>query len=227
MGNRKRNAPRVMEDTGTGRIFAAFASLGAAGIHLASAADHYNEWWLAGVFFYAVAVFQAGWAMTLLRVPGRFPMLVGLAANAGIVATWVVSRTTGIPAGPHAGEPESMGRAGITAVALEVLICLAAIGHSRRHSTRGFATSLRAAVVMGTASAAVVAATLPAVQAAAGHGHGSAEESAPHGHQGEEEQHHSPAPEPSSPEPTGSRSSTSPESPQPSDPEHGDTPHEH
>lgn len=180
---KNRHASRTMADVGVGRIVAAFAALGAAAIHIAAAADHYAQWWLAGVFFYAVGAFQAGWAVAALRASGSAVMLLGLLANAGVIATWTVSRTVGVPVGPSTGVSEDITRADVTAAAFEVVICLLALWHVRRRAARGFASSLGAVVLVGITSAAVTGMTMPALESAVSHSHshGTAEEPLPHG----------------------------------------------
>ncbi|MEU0087130.1 hypothetical protein [Streptomyces sp. NPDC006274] len=214
------------------RVTAAFAALGAAAIHFASAPDHYGEWWPAGTFFYAVGAFQTGWAVAALRRPGPVVMLLGLLGNAGVTAIWAVSRTVGFPVGPGAGVPEDIGRAGITAGAFQAVICLVALWHVKRRNPRGFASSVRAVLVVGAASAAVVALTMPAVETAMthSHGHGTAEDSAPHedgpdtgkpatprGGEADPTSPGSSTPEPGEPASSG----------EPADPGHDDEPHGH
>ncbi|MCH0542346.1 hypothetical protein I3F58_22895 [Streptomyces sp. MUM 203J] len=246
MGTRRNSETRVLADVGAGRVVAAFASLGAAAIHVASAADHYAEWWLAGVFFYAVGAFQAGWAMAALWASGRGVMLLGLLANAGVIAMWAVSRTTGIPVGPGAGVPEEITRVGVTAVAFELVICLVAVWRLWRRASRGFASSLQAVLLVGAAGAAVTGMTLPAVEGAMSHSHshGTAEESAPHDddghHDGEGagggESHEPQEPHPGSDGAEGAESSPAPSAQEPDTPKtstepagdgHDDEPHGH
>lgn len=177
-----------MTDVGSGRILAAFASLGAAAIHFASAPDHYTEWWAAGVFFYAVGVFQAGWAPAALRASGPAVMVLGLVANALVIATWAISRTLGMPFGPTTGVPEEVSRVGVTAAAFEVVVCLVALSQVRRRAPRGFASSFRAVVLVGVAGALVTGLTMPAVDGAMNHSHGAGEGHSSH-HQDEDGPH--------------------------------------
>ncbi|MGW0735010.1 hypothetical protein [Streptomyces sp. NPDC002851] len=219
------------------RVIAAFAALGAAVIHLASAPDHYGEWWPAGVFFYAVGALQIGWALAALRWPGPAVMLLGLLGNAGVMAIWAVSRTVGVPVGPSSGVPEGISRAGITAVAFEAVVCLVALWHVKRRNPRGFASSLRAVLVVGAASAAVVGLTMPAVETALSHSHGTAGDSGPHGHEDDDGHHAEPeeSPVPSDGEAdtgesspgSGSEPGEPPSSEKPTDPGHDDEPHGH
>ncbi|WP_240134467.1 hypothetical protein [Streptomyces sp. MUM 178J] len=190
MGARSRKERRSTADPGAGRVVAAFASLGAAAIHFAAAPDHFAEWWAAGLFFYATGAFQAGWAVAALRFSGRVLMGTGLVANAGAAAVWAVSRTAGMPVGPGAGVPEETAAADVTAVVFEVVICLVAAWRLRRSTGRGFASPIRAVALAGVSGAAVMGLTVPAVQGALSHshGHGTADESTPHGH-GEDGEH--------------------------------------
>lgn len=63
-----------------------------------------------------------------------------------------------------AGVHGDIGRAGITAGAFQAVICLVAQWHVKRRNPRGFASSVRAVLLVGAASAAVVALTMPAVE---------------------------------------------------------------
>jgi hypothetical protein len=48
--------------------------------------------------------------------------LVGALGNALIAVTWVISRTTGLPFGPGAGEPEPVGIADVVSTAFELAL---------------------------------------------------------------------------------------------------------
>lgn len=195
MGTRKRHESSTETAVSASPVVAAFASLGAAAIHAAAAPDHYGEWWAAGVFFYAVAAFQALWALVALRSPGRAVMMLGVFGNVGVLVTWALSRTVGMPVGPTAGVPEEIGQAGLTAVALEAVVCLAALWRIGRQSAPGLATGLRTVLVAGAVAAFVVGVSVPAVQAALTHSHGAEGESASHGHD-EDDGHDDPPGEP-------------------------------
>ena len=54
-------------------------SIGAAIIHFAVIGEHWDEWWLAAIFFIAVALFQLAWAM-LACVPGSVPLVMLISA---------------------------------------------------------------------------------------------------------------------------------------------------
>jgi hypothetical protein len=106
----------------------ALLSVGAAVIHFAVIAQHLDEWWLTGVFFIVVALFQLAWAVAVLAWPSRLVYAVGAVVNALVVITWIVSRTTGVPVGPEAGEPEAVGFADVLATGFEVLLVAIAAG---------------------------------------------------------------------------------------------------
>ncbi|WP_248831495.1 hypothetical protein [Frankia sp. Mgl5] len=188
MGGRRRAETRIMADIGARRIVAAFASLGAAATHAAVAPSHFTSWPLSGVFFFATAVFQAGWALAVMRSAGRRTVATGLLVNAGVILVWVLSRTAGFPAGPHAGVPEQVDRVDLTAVAFQIVVCVLALWSLRARPARGFRSSFSAAAVIGAVGAGVTGFTLPAVELAGSHGHGDShghemtDESVPHSH---------------------------------------------
>jgi hypothetical protein len=109
---------------GAAQISVALLSLGAAVVHFAVIAQHFDEWWLTGTFFVATAVFQLGWAFFVLVRPSTLVYVAGALVNALIVITWIVSRTTGVPVGPNAGEAESVGLPDTVATGFEVALVL-------------------------------------------------------------------------------------------------------
>jgi hypothetical protein len=74
------------------------------------------------VFFVVVALAQLGWVVAVVSNPTRMVYVVGALGNALIVMTWVVSRTSGLPFGPEAGEPEPVGIADVVSTAFEVAV---------------------------------------------------------------------------------------------------------
>jgi hypothetical protein len=113
--------------TGSVPLQLAMLSAGAAMIHFAVIAQHLDEWWLAGVFFIVVAVFQLVWALLIALQPSVPVCLTGAVVNALVVATWIVSRTTGVPAGPEAGKAESVGFPDVLATAFEALLVVLSV----------------------------------------------------------------------------------------------------
>lgn len=106
---------------------AAVLSLAAAGIHFAVAPEHFDEYWLFGWFFIAVAWLQAVWALALVGfAPRRLLLLSGICLNIAVVGLWLSTRTIGLPLGPESGTTEAFGWADITASGLELGIAAVA-----------------------------------------------------------------------------------------------------
>jgi hypothetical protein len=101
----------------------ALASITAGAINLAAAATvgRSNAQNLA--FFTVVTVVQLAWgAVALVRAP-RWWLALGAPANLGVVATWVVSRTVGLPVGPESGVTLPAHLPGTLATVLEIVVC--------------------------------------------------------------------------------------------------------
>lgn len=109
------------------RYGVALFSAGAAGIHFAVSQSHFEEYWLFGAFFVALAWFQALWAIVVVASPHRLLYLLGALANGATVALWAVTRTAGIPIGPNAGEPEVAEFIDILSTAFEVLVVVGCV----------------------------------------------------------------------------------------------------
>ena len=89
--------------TGAAHHAVAYATAGvvlsaAAGlIHLWVAPEHFHEAWLVGPFFVLAGAGQLAFAVVLARGLGTPGLLVGVAANAGLVCLYVLSRTIALP----------------------------------------------------------------------------------------------------------------------------------
>jgi hypothetical protein len=118
-GSRGERAPASV---GAISVVAALLSIGAATVHFAVIAQHFDEWWLTGMFFVTIAVFQLGWGVLVLLRPSGLLFLAGAVVNALIVVTWIVSRTSGVPVGPEAGEAEAVGFPDTLSTAFEVAL---------------------------------------------------------------------------------------------------------
>lgn len=155
------------------------ASLGAGVIHAAVAPEHTN-WWASVVFFISLASFQLGWAVFLLITnPPRAALMVGAGVNAGALATWAVSRTSGMPFGPHQGVAEPASRADIIASGLGVLVIVGALALARGWAFRP-STGVRPLLSTGAGGLAVSALSVVALTGVSGHAH-SIDEHAGHG----------------------------------------------
>jgi hypothetical protein len=117
-------------------VVLAALSVGAATIHFAVIAQHLDEWWLTGTFFVVVALFQLAWGLLVLLRPFALVLLSGAVVNALVVATWIVSRTTGVPVGPEAGEAESVGFPDALATGFEAVLVVLAVVVLVRHQVR-------------------------------------------------------------------------------------------
>jgi hypothetical protein len=117
-------------------IVAAGLSLAAALVHLWAAPAHLAEWWGFGFAFVAMGWIQGLYVPLLLHRPNQRIAVLGIFINLAIIALYVISRTSGLPLGPHAGEAELAGALDMSATALEVgaIIVLTSLlrGPSRR-----------------------------------------------------------------------------------------------
>lgn len=115
---------------------AAGLSLVAAMIHLWALPEHVLFWWGYGVFFLGVALAQGVCAVLILRWPGVRVFSAAIWGNASVIVLYVVTRTSGVPLGPHAGKIEDAGLLDMAATVAEfgVVLALAAslTGASRR-----------------------------------------------------------------------------------------------
>jgi hypothetical protein len=103
-------------------LAAAFMLAAAALVHLALTPEHFAAWWVFGALFAAAAGLQLVTAIVLLRSPGRAAIVWTCVLNAGIVGVWVLSRATGLPFGPEAGDPEALGWMDAMTTAAELLL---------------------------------------------------------------------------------------------------------
>lgn len=158
-------------DSGLAARLAAFASLGAGVIHAAVVPAHWNEWMPAGLFFAAMALAQAGWALLILLRTTAPVLIFGIAVNIAAIALWAFSRSAGAPFGPHAGTVEHIQGADLCALLLEIYAVMGA-GWVWRRGRRGdsipaFANAL---VSLGAAGVVILASTV-GVTSGLRHGH--------------------------------------------------------
>lgn len=150
------------------RVLLAVLSVVAAGIHGTVFPAHAREAVAIGAFFAAVTLFQLGWAVLVVTRPSRRLLLVGAAANAAIVAVWVVSRSVGVPFGQDAGHPEAIGFADTVTTTYEAALALVAVYLVRGSASRRASTN---AVVLSGASILLGGLGLLALVAASAHEH--------------------------------------------------------
>jgi hypothetical protein len=161
---------------------AAFASAGAALIHLAVTPDHWREWLLSGLFFAGVTIFQLGWAAAVLRSAHRSVLGFGVVVNVAVITMWIVTRTSGLPFGPHADVPEPLGPAGILTALLELVVVVAAGWGMLPHEHASRISLWKYRFALGGAIVLIAAVMAPGVVAGLDHAHGGAGHDSGGGH---------------------------------------------
>ena len=169
-------------------------SLGAGGIHFAMISPHWDSYWVEGVFFAVLAWFQLGWAAGVVLRPSRLLLAVGALVNAATIGVWVVSRTAGVPFGPHSGIADETAFVDVLATAFEAALVLGCLALLLRPALEGRTAGRLGAVPVGIAGLGVVALSTMAFTpsfadghsagAAGGHGAGSAGGAAAHDESG-------------------------------------------
>jgi hypothetical protein len=170
-------------DSGLAARLAAIASLGAAVIHFAVVPTHWKEWIPSGLFFVSIALFQLIWARAVLARTTTTVLAAGIVGNVGAAALWALSRTAGAPFGPHAGEPEFVQAAGLSALLLEVYVVMGAGWVWYRGRQAAPIPAFANAIVLLGLGAVIASAATVGVVSGLQHGH--------HSPAGAEPEHHS------------------------------------
>jgi hypothetical protein len=97
-------------------------SMAVALIHFAVIEQHWAEYWLYRAFFIAAGLAQLAWALIIPAAPARPLLWAGVAGNALVVITWIITRTAGSLVGPQAATPAKAGFGDLVSTALEALI---------------------------------------------------------------------------------------------------------
>jgi hypothetical protein len=108
-------------------LAAAVASGVAAAIHAAAIGPHLEESGVFAAAFAAMAIAQGGWMGVVLVRPSRRRYQAGGALNGAVVIVWLLSRTAGLPFGPHPGVAEPAGVMDATATVAELLAVLGSL----------------------------------------------------------------------------------------------------
>jgi hypothetical protein len=87
----------------------AILSVATAVIHFAVAGEHFQEYWVFGVFMLVSAWLQLTWAVLAVTKPSRLLLLGGAVLNAGIVVVYILTRTVGDMIGPDPKDVEPFG----------------------------------------------------------------------------------------------------------------------
>ena len=119
-------------------VDAAVLAIAAGLIHAVAAVTHSGEYWLFGSFFAVLAVAQVVWGALVYRGASRSLLVAGAWASASVALLWLVTRTVGLPIGPHAGRPEAVGPLDILATLDELAIVVLVLGLLRWPSLRPF-----------------------------------------------------------------------------------------
>src|SRR4051812_47717429 len=141
------------------RLLLGAAAFGAGVIHLAYAPEHLHEYLPLGLGFLVAGVLQVGWAAALVARESRRLLLVGGGLSFLFVGGYLMSRTTGLPLGPGAFEPQAVGAPHPLCCAPEVPVGIAALVLARRPRLLARALRLSVAAAVGVAVVLVGSAT--------------------------------------------------------------------
>ena len=147
---------------------AALASIGAGAIHAVAAGAH-SEHRTAVVAFALTAVFQIAWGALVLVRPSRAVALVGVAGNAAAVGGWVLAKTSGISFVTGLDVQEDPQFADTLAAALAVVAVVGALVVLLPELSARL--SGRQPALVGLATVAAIALTVPGMVAAGSHSH--------------------------------------------------------
>ena len=109
------------------RWIVAACSLTVAAIHFGFAPAHLSEDWAHGWFFLITGWLGATFAVLIVVRPRRWLWACGLLLNVGIIATWAVSRTAGLPIGPTALRKEAASTPDVLCAVLEGVVIVGAL----------------------------------------------------------------------------------------------------
>ncbi len=165
----------------TVRWLAAILSLTASAVHFGYAPHHLSDDWAHGWFFMVIAAYQCLFAVLIVARPRRWVWASAIVVNTGIIVTWLVSRTVGLPFGPEALRSESFSAPDIVnSVIGGVIIVLSIIALSfptvLQRQSRDRVSLRFAAFAIGTVAVVLGALMLTpsytSAHEAAGHAHG-------------------------------------------------------
>lgn len=114
---------------------AAVTSILAGLIHYAVVPEHLTEWWVYAAFFCLLGAFELVWAALVLTGGERPLLMAGLVVNVLVLALWTVTRTSGLPFGPFAWQPEEIGIPDVACCIAEAATVLSVIFAWRRAGT--------------------------------------------------------------------------------------------
>ena len=100
----------------------AILSVATAVIHFATAGQHFQQYWLFGVFMLGAGWLQLLWAAAAAALPSRPLLWAGMILDTGVVAVYVVTRTAGDLVGPTAHTVEPVGFGDLLCTVFEVIV---------------------------------------------------------------------------------------------------------
>ena len=103
------------------RNSAALLTLGTAAIHFAVAPEHFEMYFVYGVFFIGLGITQAALAVAIMYAPQRSLFIAATLGTAAVIALYLTSRTVGLPIGPVPWRPERVGFPDVAATLMEVV----------------------------------------------------------------------------------------------------------
>jgi len=127
-------------------------TMGAAMIHVWAMPEHFDEWWFYGVLFLLVALLQGFYGAALWLWGGRTVFILGIGGNLAVVVFYLITRTVGVPFGPHVGDVEAVGVLGLAATISEVALVVTLVLLNRR----GISAPVREAEVRSGGEAAAL-----------------------------------------------------------------------
>ena len=105
----------------------AILSAATAVIHFAVAGEHFQEYWVFGVFMLVVAWLQAVWGAALVFRPARWLIASGAILNTGVIAVYLVTRTVGDVIGPTPNSVEPVGFGDALCTVLEAAVVVSCL----------------------------------------------------------------------------------------------------
>jgi len=149
------------------RLLLVAGLVASAAVHAAVIPEHFAEWTAAGLFF--VLLTLAELAVAALVLVRRQPAVLAAAAvvSIGPLLLWLYSRTFGLPFGPDAWVPESVGMADVAACLLEVGTLVAAVllivgpDSLRRQALSTYVSRMAVMAVVALGAIGVAGSSLP------------------------------------------------------------------
>ena len=122
----RRSAPVPRIDSTLALVLALTWSAGL--IHVVAAIGHLDGYAPFAVFFETLALAQLLWGVAVYRSPSNRLLWLGGLGSLAVVALWCISRTAGVPIGPHPWSPEPVGAIDAVCSADELVLAIVVFG---------------------------------------------------------------------------------------------------